>query len=230
MKLQNPEVIDALAAEYVIGTLRGPARRRFDRYRAREWHIGRRVIAWEDRLIPLAYTLPPVTPSPEVWRAIERRVRAESPPARQLAARRPLRALAAVVAICAVLAGGFLLWRAGFAPGFEPIATIAAGDARPIWQIELDADFTRLRAVSIGAAPEQPGRSFELWALPDDGAPVSLGLLPVSGRLERSLDADQARALRAAPRVAVSLEPVGGSPTGAPTGPVLFVAERRLPG
>ncbi|MGH8286219.1 MAG: anti-sigma factor [Steroidobacteraceae bacterium] len=230
MKLQNPEVIDALAAEYVIGTLRGPARRRFDRYRAREWHIERRVSAWEDRLMPLAYTLAPVTPSPQVWLAIERRIAAESPPARRLVSRRSPRALAAVVATCAVLAGGFLLWRAGFAPGLEPIATIAAADARPIWQIEIDAAFTRLRVVNIGAAPEEPGRAFELWALPDEGAPVSLGLLPVSGRLERSLDPDQARALRAAPRVAVSLEPAGGSPTGAPTGPVLFVADRRMPG
>jgi anti-sigma-K factor RskA len=220
MKPRNPETVDALAAEYVLGTLRGAARRRFERWRASEWHIARRVAAWEDRLMPLLYSLPPVTPSPQVWAAIERRIRPE---------RRPLRALAAAVALVAVLAGGFLVWRASVAPQFEVIAAIAPADAPAVWNIELDRDLTRLRAVTVGTPPEHAGRSLELWALPAEGAPVSLGLLPASGRLERALSANQAAALRVSPNVAVSLEPSGGSPTGAPTGPVLFVAERRLP-
>lgn len=219
MKPRNPETVDALAAEYVLGTLRGAARRRFERWRRSEWHIARRVTAWEDRLMPLLYSLPPVTPSPQVWAAIEQRIRPE---------RRPLRALAAAVALIAVLAGGFLVWRVSV-PQFAVVAAIAPADAPPVWNIELDRDLTRLRAVTVGSPPEHAGRSLELWALPAEGAPVSLGLLPASGRLERTLTASQAAALRVSPNVAVSLEPAGGSPTGAPTGPVLFVAERRLP-
>jgi anti-sigma-K factor RskA len=53
---------------------------------------------------------------------------------------------------------------------------------------------------------------------------VSLGLLPDAGQLERTLSIAQRSALSSATQVAVSLEPTGGSPTGAPTGPVLFVA------
>jgi anti-sigma-K factor RskA len=53
---------------------------------------------------------------------------------------------------------------------------------------------------------------------------VSLGLLPDAGQLERTLSDTQRSALASAAQVAVSLEPPGGSPTGAPTGPVLFVA------
>jgi anti-sigma-K factor RskA len=69
------------------------------------------------------------------------------------------------------------------------------------------------------------GKSYELWGLPDGGAPVSLGLLPASGEVRRDLVAAQRVALAASTKVAVSLEPAGGSPTGAPTGPVLYVAE-----
>ena len=210
MKPRNPETIDALAAEYVLGTLRGAARRHFERWRASEWHIARRVAAWEDRLMPLLYSLPPVPPSPQVWAAIERRIQRERRPLR------PQRALAAAVALVAVLAGGFLVWRASVAPQFEVVAAIAPADAPPVWRIELDRDLTRLRAVAVGSPPEHAGRSLELWALPAEGAPVSLGLLPASGRVERTLAAHQAAALRVSPHVAVSLEPAGGSPTGAP--------------
>jgi anti-sigma-K factor RskA len=216
MTPRNPETVDALAAEYVLGTLRGAARRRFERWRASEWHIARRVAAWEDRLMPLLYSLPPVKPSPQVWAAIERRIQRD---------RRPVRALAAAVALIALLAGGFFAWRASVAPQFEVVAAIAPADAAPVWHIELDRELTRLRAVTVGTPPGHAGRSLELWALPRGGAPVSLGLLPASGRLERALAAHQVAALRGSPQVAVSLEPIGGSPTGAPTGPVLFVAE-----
>jgi anti-sigma-K factor RskA len=67
----------------------------------------------------------------------------------------------------------------------------------------------------------------ELWALPANGAaPVSLGLLPQTGSRKVALDPVQAAALLAAGQLAVSREPAGGSPTGAPTGPVLIVSKR----
>jgi anti-sigma-K factor RskA len=83
--------------------------------------------------------------------------------------------------------------------------------------------------LASNAVQPQSGRSFELWALPDGGAPVSLGLLPAAGSVSRELSAAQRAALQSATKVAVSLEPAGGSRTGAPTGPVLYVAplERR---
>jgi len=46
--------------------------------------------------------------------------------------------------------------------------------------------------------------------------------MPEKGRAERELSATQRQALLGASKVAVSLEPQGGSTTGAPTGPVLF--------
>jgi anti-sigma-K factor RskA len=229
MKHDQPELIDALASEYVLGTLRGAARRRFERWQSAEWHIASRVRTWEGRLIPLALGLPPITPSQGVWERIEERIRtADIPPAatsRPRAARPALRALAAVLVLCAIFAGGYVAWRMTESLRLQTVATIKGAQGSVVWSIQLDAHRERLRAVALAGAAASPGHSFELWALPaGKGAPVSLGVLPARGQFERTLTVAQRAALASAAQVAVSLEPPGGSPTGAPTGPVLFVA------
>jgi anti-sigma-K factor RskA len=225
MKHDDPKLIDALAAEYVLGTLRGAARRRFERWRGESWYNERRVQAWEDRFVPLAFKLRPVQPSPQVWAGIEKRIGAAA--SRRSSSWSPLRSLAAAVVLIAVIAGGFATWRMNQSPALAPLATIAASNGQVAWQLEVNSDHSLLRAVAAEGVRPSPGRSFELWALPDNGdAPVSLGVLPDTGRAEHALSERQRQALGRASKVAVSFEPAGGSPTGAPTGPVLFVAER----
>jgi anti-sigma-K factor RskA len=229
MKHDQPQLIDALASEYVLGTLRGAARRRFERWQRDEWHVASRVRTWEARLIPLAMGLPPITPSPQLWQRIEARIavadasRVDTAPRR--AARPALRALAAALVLCAIFAGGYVAWRVTESSRLQTVATIQGAQGPLVWNIQLDSRGERLRAVALPGAVARPGHSFELWALPPGkGAPVSLGLLPEAGQLERTLTIAQRAALASATQVAVSLEPTGGSPTGAPTGPVLFVA------
>jgi anti-sigma-K factor RskA len=232
MKHDNPKLIDALAAEYVLGTLSGRARRRFERWRSREWHVERRVQAWEERLSGLALRLPPMRPSPHVWSQIEGRIGAKgagpqtTPPPRQRAA--PLQAIAAGVVLLVVLVGGFFMYRWMLGPELLPMATLTAQNAtEAAWTLSADEDLRHLRARAGAGATAQAGKSYELWALPDSGAaPVSLGVIPAVGEIDRELTDAQRAALRGASKVAVSLEPEGGSTTGAPTGPVLFVAER----
>jgi anti-sigma-K factor RskA len=233
MKHDNPKLIDALAAEYVLGTLGGRARRRFERWRSKEWHVERRVQAWEERLSGLALRLSPMRPSPHVWSQIERRIGAKgsgegttTTPPRQRAAR--WQAIAASVALIVVLAGGFFMYRSMLGPTLYPMATVIAKNATdPAWQLSADDDLRHLRARAGAGATAQAGKSYELWALPDSGAaPVSLGVIPAVGEIDRELTDAQRAALRGASKVAVSLEPEGGSTTGAPTGPVLFVADR----
>jgi anti-sigma-K factor RskA len=231
MKHDDPRMIDALAAEYVLGTLSGRARRRFERWRSREWHVERRVQAWEERLSGLALRLPPMRPSPHVWSQIEKRIgtasgaRTAPPPPQRVA---PWQAIAASVALLAVLVSGFFMYRAMIGPELLPLATLTAQNAtEAAWDLSADEDLRHLRARAGAGASAQPGKSYELWALPDNGsAPVSLGVIPAVGEIDRELTDAQRAALRGASKVAVSLEPEGGSTTGAPTGPVLFVAER----
>jgi anti-sigma-K factor RskA len=231
MKHDNPRMIDALAAEYVLGTLRGRARRRFERWRSTEWHVERRVQAWEERLSGLALRLPPMRPSPHVWSQIEKRIgaapagsRNQVPPKK----RAPWQALAAAAVIFAVAVGGFFSWRSTEGPVLHDLAILTAENAsQPSWVLTADNDLRHLRAIAGAGAIAQAGKSYELWALPDNGAaPVSLGLMPVTGHIDRELTDAQRAALQGASKVAVSLEPEGGSTTSLPTGPVLFVAER----
>lgn len=231
MKHDDPKMIDALAAEYVLGTLSGRARRRFERWRSKEWHVERRVQAWEERLSGLALRLSPMRPSPHVWSQIEKRIGANagartSAPDRQRAA--PWQAIAASVALLAILVGGFFAYRSVIGPELRPIVTLTAQNAtEPAWTLSADDDLKHIRARAGAGATAQAGKSYELWALPDSGAaPVSLGVIPAVGEIDRELTDAQRAALRGASKVAVSLEPEGGSTTGAPTGPVLFVAER----
>jgi anti-sigma-K factor RskA len=105
------------------------------------------------------------------------------------------------------------------------VVTILGADAQHAqWRIERTADAHRLRVVSITTLDANPQQVYELWALPRDGKPpVSLGLLPRQGEIARPLTSIQSAALLAAGKLAVSIEPPGGSPTGAPTGPVVMV-------
>lgn len=216
MKPNQADVLDLLAAEFVLGTLAGAARRRFERWRDADPFVERRVRAWEDRLAGLAFQLEPVTPSPGVWVSIERQI------GPVLQGR--WRALAASIAAIAVLGFGWLLWQQlrVAPPAAEAVIASKAGEA--LWRVELAADGEYVEISAVGAVSYPDQRSLELWALPPEASPVSLGLMPASGSLRLVLDERQRAAVGLAANVAVSEEPLGGSPTGAPTGPVLYVA------
>lgn len=229
MRHPNGSLIDSLAAEYVLGTLRGAARDRFERW----LHTGDGALnagardavrRWEDRLVHLVRDLQPVDPAPRLWRDIERRIGLA--PARN--ANKSGWLPWAVAAGLALLSVG--LWRfSSQEPAFEwqlsaqlrerPEANIA-------WQVDIDRQRGRIRLQASASPALAADRAHELWALPGgDAAPVSLGLLPRAGAAERDLTPSQRAALTGTAKLAVSIEPAGGSPVGAPTGPVILVAD-----
>jgi anti-sigma-K factor RskA len=225
MNYQHPQLLDELAAQYVLGTLRGPARRRFERYCAGHVAALHAVRRWEDRLVDMVASVVPVAPSPLVWDRIKFRIRRDR-------ALRPKRGLAtfgnwrfAVAAGIAALAIAFGVWT-GFGPeSYKPVATFADQQQAQLWNIEAPRSRGELRVQAAGNLSLDQARAYELWALPGEGAaPVSLGLMPKSGGTKLQLNDAQRLALSRSRQLAISLEPPGGSPTGAPTGPVVYVA------
>ena len=220
MNYQDRELLDRLASEYVLGTLRGAARRRFERLCADSEVARSARDRWEDDWSALSRTLAPITPGPQVWAGVRRRLfgaAAAVPPARRRRAWQ-LAAAAAVVAVALIV--GLIVRQQ---PPLQTVALLGTDPAHPVWQLERRAPLTALTIRVVGAVPPAAGKSYELWALPRGGAPVSLGLLPAAGSAERALSEAQRSALRAADKVAVSVEPAGGSPTGSPTGPIVIV-------
>ena len=223
MKSANRELVDRLAAEYVLGTLRGRARRRFER-----WFVSPQVVtlvkAWEDRLAGLEPPLESVAPPASVWRGIENRL--ELRKLRRAPALRWL-SVAAAAAFFAVVA--FFALRPE--PGVEvpQLAATARGylqaDPQTIyWRVEVLGDNQEISLQVHQVHDLPPGKSHELWALPEGGAPVSLGLMPHTGDHKRVLTAAQRDALGRSKQIAVSLEREGGSTTGAPA-EVLLVGD-----
>jgi anti-sigma-K factor RskA len=224
MRPDNPEIIDRLASEYVLGTLRGSARRRFERWRASTSLVDQRCRFWEERLMRLAKDLTPVQPPAHVWPAIQRRLKLTTP--RPALRRMRSFALAASVVLVVGVAG-LLYWRSiqTVRPTF--VSTISAKSGEQVWQLEVFGNTNRLVAHAAKLPARPAGSDYELWALPKGRAPVSLGVLPAEGATTRTLTAIQKEALASSSQVAVSIEPHGGSPTGQPTGDIVFVAPLR---
>ena len=220
MKSANRELLDRLAAEYVLGTLRYRARRRFERWLLSP-QVGAIVKAWEDRLAGLEPQLAPVTPPATVWHGIEDKLEL-----RKLR-RRPAARWLAIAASLAffVMAGILLTYRQP--PDVPQLArtqeSLLQADPQTIyWRVEVLGDHQELRLHAQNVYDLPVGKAHELWALPEGGAPQSLGVIPRGGVARIPLRSASGEALARIPQLAVSLEPAGGSPTGAPTGPVLF--------
>ncbi len=230
MRAPEGKALQLLAAEYVLGTLRGAARLRLARWAETHESVRQAVRRWEDELMPLIPRLRE-TPSPQVWLEIRRRIKAME--TRVEGARRPRHRPAARWAAAAVVLLGLsvLLWQSPLNrhPPAAPVAYAQITDAggRVLWQIAASPSKDRLFARAVAPAAHDRAQDFELWALAPNEPPISLGVLPSAGEFSRPLTATQQHALRAAAKVAVSLEARGGSRSGAPQGPIVHVVDLR---
>lgn len=219
----SPQQVDHLAGEYVIGTLRGGARRRFEFLMHDRADVRLAVWEWEQLLHGLTSGIKPKQPPHSVWRGIQRRVGSADRESRRagswwlrLAIVAPLIALAA-------------FWLATMLPAsIDPdrMAIFASDDAQALWVVSADTQDGVLVVETSGVAAAEDALVYELWALPDDGVPRSLGLLNTqSSRHKTELSLELLAVLDNSANLAISLEPTGGSPTGLPTGPVVYQAQ-----
>ncbi|HWM44528.1 MAG TPA: anti-sigma factor [Burkholderiales bacterium] len=224
----KPERRRQLAAEYVLGTLRGRARERLRRWLRDDAELAREVAQWEARLLPMAEAVQPVTPPARVWTELERRIDGSG---RKRSSIWKALALVTSGAVAALLVVAVL-----FRPGPATVPGSGAGSGagsyiavlsdpktnRPVLVAAVERGETVLRVNTLDPAIHVSGRSLELWALPPGAKPKSLGVLASTERGSLKLAAAADQTLGDVPALAVSLEPPGGSPTGQPTGPVLY--------
>ncbi|WP_248749423.1 anti-sigma factor [Pseudomonas sp. MWU15-20650] len=218
MNYQTTALRRALAADYAIGMMPATARRRFESLLLEDAALRAELGQWQDALASLTGTVPE-RPVPEpVWAGIKARI---EPQVLHVPAKKPfwmnVRVLAAACAVVVALFVGVLYQRD---IGVEYNATLVSASQQPALQIKAFADHLQVEPLALAAVA--PTRALELWAIPTGGKPVSLGLLPTTGKGRISLSKAQQTLLNTPLTLAVSLEPQGGSPTGQPTGPVLY--------
>lgn len=225
MDYSQPRRADALACEYVTGTLRGAARRRFEALLPAHPALADAVAQWQARLMPMHQALPPVEPPARVWAGIAHRLwpaPASVPWWQRLGLWRALSGATGALALVLAL-------QVGQAPEPEaPLIVVldvtgAVPDAGTRVVASFSADGQALVVRPLTPVQVAPGRSLQLWWARKDGPPQSLGLIDAQQNT-RLLKARLEGGLRGSglDHMAVSVEPAGGSPTGKPTGPVVF--------
>ncbi len=253
MEYRNkPQLRDALAAEYVLGTLAGRARRRFEAWLKQDAALRITVNEWETRLTPMAAVIQEVLPPKRVW---ERVSAAIAPAAASTNASRPS------------LWHNLVFWRGfGLTAAGAAAALMVFVGVRPPEIVErikvVEKVIERAVPVADGTAAHQPsyvaalkdgkgetmlmiyaGRkagemwvkfmgdsmpadaSLELWGLDMHGNPKSLGIVKAIGKNMIKLPDIADKALGDYKKLAVSMEPMGGSTSGKPTGPVMYSGE-----
>jgi anti-sigma-K factor RskA len=239
--------IDALAAEYVLGSLSREERTGVDARRGSDRALDAAVAAWERRLAPLSDFIPGERPPAHVFEGIAMRIWGQphaTRPANVLLLQHTTRrwrkvaiaagALAAILAIVVVL-----LLQNLPTPPTALVAVLHKSSAghtadenadakgQPAFVVTIDMQAKTIQVTPVAARPV-PRRSYELWLLQQQTPPLPLGVIAPSGptavawpSAAQRAEQFQPRALRNA-TLAISLEPEGGPASSAPTGPLLF--------
>lgn len=209
---KRQEYDDALAAEYALGTLRGPARLNFENRLQSDGLLAKRVAEWQTLFSGLDSSIIPVIPPESVWKRISL-----SLPVRQRAPNHLLPwALAACIGILSLTA-----WYTLRPPQMMPLVVLS-GTQQGQWVVSTDTDKKVLSITPLNTLTIAENKSYELWVIPAGKKPESLGLLKETEATRVELAEGQ---IAPGATIAISLEPHGGSPTAQPTGPVLFVGQ-----
>ncbi|EXF92129.1 anti-sigma K factor [Pseudomonas fluorescens HK44] len=217
MNYQTRRLRRALAADYAIGLMPAAARRRFEQLLLDDAELRVELAKWQESLASLNEPLVEVPVPDRIWTAINARI---EPQELHVPAKRPFwNGLRVTVAVCSLLVAvtlGILYNR----DSSQYSATLLSASAQPALRIKAHDDYLQVEPLAL--ATVAPGHSLELWAVPADGKPISLGVIPAGGKGRVALSEKQHALLGKPIALAVSLEPEGGSPTGQPTGPVLY--------
>ena len=222
---------DYLAAEYALGILEGEELVEARGLAASDDAFARQVEAWEERLAPMFEEMGEHTPPDAIWQ----RVKAEIDNGRggdvvdlrkRLGWWKGMTAAASAIAASLALVVAFDTTRppppaeAPAARGAVMVAALMSEDKAMMMSAAWRPEDHSLM-VMPGNMPSDPGHSHELWIIPSDGKPRSLGLMTGEGPHRMDIPSDMATHFAEKATLAISVEPEGGSPGDAPTGPVI---------
>ena len=215
-------------AEYALGLLDGEDFRAAHALAASDPEFAREVARWNGRLAPLLDELDPAAAPNGLWPRIERTLERRSGESNVIVLRRKVNLWRGMTGAMTALAASLALVvvdrpdspaPAPISAAQPMVAMIKAGSevaAVASW----DSAARRLMVAEV-KMPPVPDRDYQLWVIPADGRPRSVGVMPNVPHMRMALDAPMSKMLAEGTMLAVSLEPLGGSPTDAPTGPVV---------
>lgn len=213
-----------LVAEYALDLLDGGERAAVARRIATEPALAAELKLWRQRLSTLDREFAE-TPAPaNLLSRVEARLFGESKQAGWWNSLMLWRALAAGALAVAVVAVGASLMQPRFDAQTTAMQLVAALQAQEGSGVEFvafyDTGTKMVRILGLEGKPMADG-DYELWYIAADQAPVSMGVIPVNDRMEIPLDAAAKARIGEGTTLAVTMEQKGGSPTGAPQGPVV---------
>ncbi len=228
MNYQDPELRQALAAEYVLGTLHGRARQRFERLAEQDARLRQIISSWEQKLGSLSEGVVPVDVPEHVWKIIHKRLGfsdTEQPNSGFFGAIWNSLMLWRSLTTVVTLALMFAVYLNLFAPKLvvnQYISVLQTEQQQASWLIKSDLQNKRMVVHIVNEQTIPIGKAFELWMIKEGDKPISLGLISPEQQQSLPLSDDLLERIKQANVMAVSIEPAGGSPTGQPTGPVPY--------
>lgn len=212
------ESLDELASEYVLGTLPAEQRAEVQQRLAHDAALRAAVDAWEQRLLPLVALAQPVPPSAQLWRRIERGIKAPETSVAWWNLLAFWRGLSAAGLMASVVLAALLLTRPPMpAPSFV-VVLMAPQSQAPGWVVQA-SDNQQIQLIPLGVIEIPADKALEFWTKGDGWqGPVSLGLVKPGQTL--SVPLDKLPPLAPNQLFELTLEGPNGSPTGKPTGPI----------
>lgn len=219
---------ETLAGEYALGVLSAGERLAVQQRIKSDANFAAIVAAWDDRLQPLSREIAEEHVPKRVWSELEASLfRSDAVPIGLWSSVAFWRWLTAATSLGAAACVALLLLvppPAGQAP---LVAALHAGDAGPTFLAKIDPSSGNL-VIRVAAGTPQADKVPELWLIPADGVPRSLGVIEKQGETQVAMTAPHIALAAPQTALAISLEPPGGSPTGQPTGPVIAIGKLQL--
>jgi anti-sigma-K factor RskA len=215
---------DALAAEHALRLLSGEERRDAAATEAADRQFAAAVARWRGRFAPLFNDVESVQPPDRVWHRIEQMTapRHSNVIALRRSAGRWRAAAIGMTALAASLALVVVQQRQP-APASAPLVAMLGNREQDMKVVaSWDPAQRQLVLAVAGDMPPDPSHAHELWVIPADGQPHSLGTMPAVRQMHMRVGEKMAPLLKEGAVIAISAEPMGGSPTGKPTSPMML--------